>query len=322
MTRANNELDEFGKRTLAPLQQAPPLDQAAALEAKAKYLLEGESLRKENHLQTGEEATWQVIKKHDIFWMLRQKTVMKSLVAILLVFAFILVGSSVTVYASQNSLPGQPLFAIKSWSEDVRLAMTSSPNAKLSLILNYTNTRVDELSNLVAGGKAINDHTADRYQKELADALQLATLLGDNQMQVALGEIKSHAEKQGITIKELISKLPPQAEPAVIKLQERLNEQVQLSDVGESDPKEFRIQLRERLQNLQRTKHVPDDDQPQSTPIKISITPIPEHDGDNNGNEMAQPSKVPEHGDPGKGEGQSTPGAGNHGQNPTHTPKP
>ncbi len=247
---------------------------------------------------------------------------MKSLVALLMVFVFILVGSSVTVYASQNSLPGQPLYAIKSWSEDVRLAMTSSPNAKLSLTLYYTNRRLEEISNLVAGGKAINAQTADRFQKELDDALQLATQLGDTQMQVALGEIKSHAQKQGITMKELISKLPPQAEPAVIKLQERLNEQVQLSDVGETDPKEFRIQLRERLQDLQRNKHGPEVDQPQSTSDEISITPIPKHDGDNNGNEMNQPTKDPEHGGPGKGQGQSTPGNGNHGQNPTHTPKP
>jgi membrane-associated HD superfamily phosphohydrolase len=254
--------------------------------------------------------------------MLRQKPVMKSLVALVLVFLFILAGSSVTVYASQSSLPGQPLYAVKSWSEDVRLAMTSSPNAKLSLTLDYTNRRVDEISNLSADGKAVNDQTADRFQRELEDALQLAAQLDDPQMQHALGEIKKHAESQGLTLEELISKLPPQAKTAVVKLQERLNEQVQLSNIGETDPKKYRSQVHERQKNLQRTNHATDVNQSQSTPDEISITPIPKQDSNHNGDEKSQPSEVPGHGGPGNDQGQSTPGKGNHGQNPTHTPKP
>jgi CHAT domain-containing protein len=200
--------------------------------------------------------------------------------------------------------------------------MTSSPNAKLSLTLDYTNRRVDEISNLLKDGKAINDQMADRFQWELEDALQLAAQLDDTQMQHALGEIKKHAESQGLTMEELISKLPPQAKIAVVKLQVRLNEQVQLSNIGETDPKKFRNQVRERQKNLQRTNHAPDVDQSQSTPDEISITPIPKQDGNHNGNEKSQPSEVPGHGGPGNGQGQSTPGKGDHERNPTHTPKP
>jgi hypothetical protein len=331
MTRDNNELDEYGKRTLAPLDPTPPLDPKSVSDARAKFLLEGENLRQAINQQPGEEVGRQVIKNHDILWLLHQKSVMKSLVTLLLVFVFILAGSSVTVYASQSSLPGEPLYPVKSWTEDVRIAMTTSPDAKLSLTLDYTNRRVDEISVLLADGKTVNEQTSDRFQKELEDALQLAAQLDDTHMQVALGEIKSHAEKQGLTMKELISKLPPQAIPAVIKLQERLNEQVKLSDVGKTDPADFRLQVHERLKNLQRTKHAPDAGQSHSTPEDVTVTPGPKHDNGNNEDDLNQPSEAPgETGPgngqgqptPGEGQGQPTPGEGNHGHNPTHTPKP
>jgi hypothetical protein len=322
MTRSNDELNEFGRQALEPLRATPPIDPKAASEAKRKFLLQGENLREVDAKHHGAEGAWQVIKKHDIFWMLRQKPVMKSLAAILLVFAFILAGSSITVYASQSSLPGEPLYGVKSWSEDVRIAMSTSPNAKLSLTLNYTNRRVEEISILLANGKPVNEYAADRFQKELEDSLQLATQLDDTQMQHALGEIIRHAEKQGITMKELISKLPPEAKQAAIKLQERLNEQVQLSNVGETNPKEFRIQVRERLHDLQRAKHAPDVDQSQPAPDNKSFTPVPEQDGNHNGDKNIQPNEIPGEAGPGDDHGQSNPGNGNSGKNPTHTPKP
>ncbi len=313
MTRANDELNEFGKQTLEPLRPTPPLDPQVASEAKKAFLLQGENLRKAINLQPGEEVAWQVIKKHDIFWMLRQKPVMKSLVTLLLVFVFILASSSVTVYASQSSLPGQPLYAVKSWSEDVRLSLSSSPNAKLSLTLNLTNRRLEEISVLLAGGKKVNSQTTDRFQRELEDALQLAAQLDDIQMQHALGDIKSQAEKQGLSIQELIRKLPPQANPAMLKLQERLEEQVQLSSVGETNPKEFRVQVQERRQKEKGTKHQTDTGQSQSTPEDSAATPMPTQEGKNHGNDMNQPTDEPDHGGPGNG---------NHGPNPTHIPKP
>jgi hypothetical protein len=46
MTSHDNELDEYGKQVLRPLRPAPTLDPAAAGELKAKFLLEGERLRR------------------------------------------------------------------------------------------------------------------------------------------------------------------------------------------------------------------------------------------------------------------------------------
>jgi hypothetical protein len=311
MTRAEDELDEFGKRTLTTLRATPPLDSQLIMEVKAKYLMEGEDLRLEINSQPERKATAQ--SKFSLLGVLQRKPIMKALVAGILAFVVFLAGSSFTVFASQGSLPGDVLYPIKSLSEDVRLSFTSSPNARLGLILKFTNRRMDEISTLMAKGNQVSEQTTDRFQRELEDALQLAAQLDDTQIQHGLGEIKSQAEKQGITIQELISKLPPQAEPAVLKLQERLNEHVQLSNFGEANPKEFRAKIHERREKLKGPKHLPNSDQSQSPGDKTTSTAIPSEDGSNHGSKMNQPTEDP---------GQSGQGNGNHGPNPSHTPKP
>jgi hypothetical protein len=319
MNRADKELDEYGKRTLAPLRPSPPLDPLTASEAKAKYLLKAENFRQTIRFQPENADTLQMNGKLNIFGTLQHKSMMKALAAFLLAFMVILAGSSFTVFASQSSLPGQALYTVKSWSEDVRLSMTSSPDARLNLTLDFTNQRLEEISSLLEHGNTINEQTADRFQRELEDALLLAVQLDDTQMQLALEKIKSHAENQGLTIQELINKLPPQADAAILRLQE-LNEQVQLSNV-ETDPKEFRVKVNERSQRQQNPKHSPDTGKSKSTPDETATTPMPLQNGDRNGNEI-QTTDVPGHGGQGKDQDQTPSGNGNHELNPTHTPKP
>lgn len=321
MTRADSELDEYGKRVLAPLRSIPPIDPQLAAEEKAKFLLQGENLRQDLLPVSGGVYAERDHRRLNALRGKQSLPLYKALVVTILVL-LILAGSSFTVYAAQSSLPGEPLYTIKSWSEEFRLSMTFSTKAKLNLTLDYTNRRVDEISRIVAGGKAVNDQTSERFQTELDTALQLAAQLDDTQMQSALGQIKGRAESQGITMEELITKLPEQAEPAIVRLRERLQEQVKLSTIGESDPQAFRMEINERVHTRQGPKQTPHSDQSESTPAGSSNTPMPEQEDKGNGNEMNQPTEVPDHNGPGNGQGQSTPGNGNHGPNPIHTPEP
>lgn len=317
MTKSDGELDEYGKRLLVSLQSVPPIDPQVAAAVKSKYLLQAENLRKELIPESGEVNTQQ---DHHRLRALRGKQpsfLFRALVAMILVVIF-LVGSSFTVYAAQRSLPGQPLYTLKSWSEDFRLSITFSTKAKLNLTLDYTNRRVDEISRLVASGKAINEQTSERFQSELENALQLAAKLNDPQMQNALGKIKGRAESQGMTISELITKLPPQAEPAIIHLQERLDEQVMLSKIGEKDPKSFRAEIHERQHTRKGPNNMPTSEESQTAPEGLSTTPSPEQE--DNGKNYS--TEIPGHGGSGNGQGQSTPGNGNPKLKPTDTQTP
>ena len=322
MTSNDRELDEYGKRVLQPLRSTPALDPALAGEIKAKFLLHGESLRKSLISRSNGVVPDQVLRKPKFFGINLRMPVMKALVGTLMAL-IILIGSSLTVYASQSSLPGESLYLIKTWSEDIRLSIASSPQSKLNLTLDFTNRRMDEISSLVETGKTLPAQTSERFQGELDSALQLAAEMENGQMQNALGKIKHQAESQGITIEELISKLPEQTEPAIIHLQERLLEQVTLSTIGENDPQAFRSQVIER----QHRRPVSDKSTPASEKTEIHPTDSsgknhPTEAEKGHGNDKGQPTEVPDHGNSGGGQDKSTPGSEDHGQEPDRTQNP
>lgn len=321
MTRYDDELDEYGKKVLASLRNVPPIDPQTFANEKSRYLLQGQKMREGLIPQTlGMEKTQ---PRRHVFGLgiFHHIPLVKALVAVLVALV-ILGGSSITVFAAQSSLPGDPLYTIKSWSEDIRLSMTFSTKAKLNLTLDYTNRRMDEISILAAEGKTLDSQSSERYQDELDSALQLAAQLDDSQMYKALGQIKFHAENQGMTIEELINRLPPQAEPAIIHLQQRLDEQIELSTIGENDPQAFRLQLSQRFHIRQWLKRTPGVDESGSSPGEFSKTPMPGKDGNGKGNGNNPSDLAPGHDGQGNGQGQTSPGNGKHGANPTDTQEP
>ncbi len=321
MTNELDELDEFGRRTLEALRDTPPLNSSTANELKARYLSQADSLR-----QAGTEYSSSKPSAYHTEntrrWSWHPRPILKTLAAVFLAISILLIGSSLTVFAAQDSLPGQALYPVKSWSEDVSLSFAPSPQAKLSLILQYTNRRMNEISILSANGRPVTRQTSERFEHQLDEALQYAIQLNDQQMLSALQDIKQNAQKQGITLQDVINKLPVQAGPAAVQLQQRLNEQVQLSNLGEADPQNFRNQIRERARNRQHIKQSSGTELPEIVPGNPSSTPQPD--------ELSTDQPVVEtpgknqsgQNDQGNGQGQPSPGGGNHGQEPSRTPKP
>jgi hypothetical protein len=325
MSESNEDLNKFGKRILSPLRQVDPLDPKIAAEERAKFILQGENLRKDLSSKHTDVTSTKAVSEPNTLRGKQPLPLFKALIAVILV-AIILVGSSITVYAAQSSLPGEPLYTIKSISEDVRLSMAFSTKAKLDLTLTYTNRRVSEISSLVSEGQDLPDQTSDRYQQELEHALELAAQMDDQQMQVSLGEIKKVAENQGMTMAKLLASVPEQASPAIIRLRERLQEQVMLSSFGETDPQAFRNEIRQRQQIRQGSKHTSEPEQTESTPVISPNAPMPEQEQNGNGKDRNQPTEMPGHegqgNGPENGQGQSTTGSSKHGSDATHTPKP
>jgi hypothetical protein len=229
---------------------------------------------------------------------------MKALVGAVLAL-LILVGSTATVYASQSSLPGDPLYIVKSLSEDFRLSFTTSPQAKLDLTLTYTERRIGEITTLVSFGKLLPDKASDRFKGELEDALLLAANMDDDNLERALGKIKQAAESQGTTLEELITNLPDQAEPAILRLQQRLAEQIYLSNFGESDPSSFRQEIQAR-HNQREKRHGP---LKTENPGKLSTEDAKQPNNGNRNNENHQKLETPGNNNEGTGHGKSTPGS-------------
>jgi hypothetical protein len=76
-------------------------------------------------------------------------------------------GAGATVYAAQDSMPNDSLYAVKTWSEDVKLGLTSDPAAKYDLLESYLYRRFAELDALLADGETIPDDFVTRTQDQL-----------------------------------------------------------------------------------------------------------------------------------------------------------
>jgi len=316
MNQVDDEVERYGKRLLASLREAPPMDVQISAQEKARFLGQAEELRKDLTLAPKAVLSRQSRNIFDVFKRKQGIYFIKAMAITILVLG-ILFGSSFTVYAAQSSLPGETLYAVKSFSEDVRLSLTTSSQDKLNLILDYTNRRADEINQLAARGKALPEQTSKRYQNELESALQLAADMNDEQMQHALGQIKRQAERQGMTLEELITGLPDQAGPAIIHLQQRLQEQLNLTTFGEKDPQGFRLEMRARQHRSSSTsKMTPASGSANPNPTDAPGMPQPTDKQNDNGNGSGnqKPTEAPGHGG-------SESGQGNQG-NGKHTPEP
>jgi len=355
MSRAENELDEFGKRALAPLRSASPIDLAKAGQIKSQFLAQAESFRQDLATQLNPEHGGDARRISGFPWLVHPSPLLKAAFAVLIALVIVLASSGITVFAAQDSLPGDRLYPLKTWSENLRYSLTFSTQSRLNLTLDYTNSRVNEISSLVAQGRIVSDQTSDQYQQELNNALELAAQMNDTQLESALQQIMSHAGKQEMIVQRLIGQLPPQAQPAMRLLQERLQAQLQLSALGKADPKTFRMEIQERLQRQNGPGGSPGNQQPGIGPGFPNGTPapnegdstgdgyksgqstqMPQNDGDGNkfgqptegpgdggdGNKYGQPNGMPGNGGSGNGQGQPMPGNDNQQPYPTDTAQP
>lgn len=75
-----------------------------------------------------------------------------------------------TVFASQDSLPGEALYPIKRLAEDIRLAATVNPRSKAEKRLNMAETRLEEINALISRKKDENQERLFEFQKNIEKA--------------------------------------------------------------------------------------------------------------------------------------------------------
>jgi len=310
MTQTEIELDEHLKGLLDRLRSVPPLDPQAVVQERANFLAQGEMFRA--------AVSQQPMRRH-IGWInilvlaFQRKEhipMLNTLMAIVVTITLLFGGAGATVYAAQGSLPDEPLYPVKTWSEDVRLSLVSSPHGQLALTLDFTGHRVAEVARLQAVGKPVPGGVTARLQEELDAALQIAAWMDDPQMVQALAQIRLLAETQSQTLTTLMGGGSSQGDPTLARIQERLQEQVQLAAAGEADPQGFRLQVRERQRNRQNMpSHTPNPTQPGPATRTPSVTPVPTGNSYGPGPDGSQATGTPSHYGPGN-------------PNPSQTPMP
>lgn len=239
----NDELDANLKIRMDNLKQVPERNPQAVARGKANFLKQAVSL-KTNQRQTG----W-ISGLFPIISAKGRLPMLKPVMAVILVVAILFGGTAGTVYAAQGSLPGQPLYQVKTWSEDLILAVTRSPQVQIEKNLNFADRRILEIADLIAADTPIPLQVQTRFQAELNQALYLAAGLGDHQMITELERIRLRMEAQLQMLSMLMAGDPDSPDPVLSMIQTSLQQQLHMAAQGETDIQGFRKEIQNQIQN-------------------------------------------------------------------------
>ncbi len=162
------------------------------------------------------------------------------LVSLLLVVAS-LAGFTGTLYAAQDDLPGQTLYPLKTWSEDVRVALTADPARQVERLMDMAQRRVEEAVALTQAGQEPPETVLQRMEQHLYRAMERAAAQGDDQMVQTLARVEARLR----AMQQMLTSAPQT--PVRERVWTRLEAWRRLAQAGEADPAQFRQQIRERV---------------------------------------------------------------------------
>jgi hypothetical protein len=210
---------------LEQLRSAPDRDPQAAVHGRERFLAEAASLGHAASRQHGNRPS-----------PARRFSLQVAAAALTILVLFF--GSTVgTAYASRDALPGEMLYPVKLLGEDVRQELTFEPRAKVTVLMQFAGTRLDEMNALAGRGAAVPAGVQARLEMQIQAALDAAAGLDDAELQSALLDMRARLEagEQALT--------PGVGEQVRGMLQARLR----LVDEGLADPEGFRYAVRNRL---------------------------------------------------------------------------
>jgi hypothetical protein len=215
--KIEDPLDETLRPYLDELRDVPPRDPHRAALGRAKFLTEAAQIREEavSHGLLPRLKEWLRNLKQQ-----KERYSMTTLISILTIFG-LLFGGAGTAYAAQDSLPDDTLYAVKLWTEDVRLQLASSSDAEMDLLLQYAQRRVDEISEMIAEGEMPPEDVMLRLQEEVQEAIQLANDMNDT---ARIEALKQARETLQLQVQQLAEQ---QAEGAMEQARTQAQEAVQ-----------------------------------------------------------------------------------------------
>jgi hypothetical protein len=239
----NDELDSNLKNRLDKLKQVPERSPQAMARGKSNFLRQAVSLKADQRQSGWINILFPTISTKELLPML------KPIMIVILVISILFGGTAGTVYAAQGSMPDQPLYQVKTWSEDLLLLVTRSAQSQLEQNLNFADRRIVEIANLQAAGIPIPQQVQTRLQNQLNQALNLAAGMEDQQMVMELERIRLRVEAQLQMMTMLMAGDSNSPDPVMAMIQTSLQQQLQLATRGETDGQGFRIQIQNQIQN-------------------------------------------------------------------------
>ncbi len=227
--KPHEELDPRIDHYLSALRSVPPRDPRQAARTRARFIAQAVSLK-----PAPRHKEWMFI----LFG--KERKMVQILISLLLVLASV-AGFTGTLYAAQDDLPGQVLYPLKTWSEDVQVTLMVEPARQVERLMDMAQRRVEETVTLTQAGQIPPETMLQRMERHLYQAMERAAALGDEQMVQTLNRVEARLRAMQQRLASI-----PQA-PVRERVWTQLEAWRRLAEAGEADPAWFRQQIRERV---------------------------------------------------------------------------
>lgn len=245
-TQQDHEFDAGLRERLEKLQEVPARDPEAAARGRANYLASVRRLSVESAARNNKFAAQAVpLPPLQRFngWLnslfripgrQQRLSLAASLATLVLTLALFLGSAGVTVYAAQSSLPYDFLYPVKILSEDMLLDLTSDPQARFDLLLDFTDRRVNEIVALAEKGKTIPNDVIIRLETQDDAAFLILNSMDASKKPDSLLKAKIHKQNQDRDLGQIRTKASSNIEKVVSEIRARLQWQYgQLEEGGD-----------------------------------------------------------------------------------------
>ncbi|WKZ34201.1 MAG: DUF5667 domain-containing protein [Anaerolineales bacterium] len=240
----NHEVKKMIEARLDEIKAVPERDPQLAARGRALFLNQAVSAS-EFPRRTG----WKFIFRKEQFAM--------NMLVSILVIAGLLFGGGATVNAAQDNLPNEPLYALKTWSEDISLQFQNDPQLKVDRLMELAEIRIQEMTQLTEDSQTPPDQVALRLEQHIHQALQICSTLDDATLGQTLLQIRDRLQEQDRIMQQLQIHATQDAQPILERTREMLQLRLQLVDGGLIDSEKFRNTVRNEFQYGQEEDQTP-----------------------------------------------------------------
>lgn len=239
MNPLDDPIDPRLESRLAALSDTPPRNQQAAARGRTAFLAQAEDLK---------SAVSPAQKPRPKGWIIpifkERPRMITTLTSLVVIFALVFGGAGATAYASQGSMPDEPLYAVKTLTEQIQIQLAGEPGEELALQSRFLDRRFSEMFGLVEAGKELPEPFMLQIQEQMRAMLQLAAGLEDEDLQQFLFQYQNRLQNQIQRMENL-----PDEDIVPLQTQQRVQimEQLQLHNQycadGLADPALLRLRL-------------------------------------------------------------------------------
>jgi len=179
----NADLEVDIQDWLDEIKQIPPRNPQAAARGRARFLAQAVSAG-----EFRRHKGWKSIFRKERFAM--------NMLMSILVIAGMLFGGGVAVNAAQDDLPNEPLYSLKTWSEDVSLKFEDDPEVRIDRLMQLAQLRVQEMTRLVDAGEPVPDQVRLRLEQHVQQAIQTCLTVDEPTLDRTLLQIRDRLQSQ------------------------------------------------------------------------------------------------------------------------------